>query len=144
MWGKHISLFIYNFIMIFFVKVRLEQILDSHREMFLNKPSQQNVGKIPTIEFCDDCFTALVTAFGTINFLHVSKNILKQKSSWFCKNEKRAYWKYNYSFSNWKHELKQEFWKLTNCLWNIFLFSDWLLLNWLYLDYLERAFMVPD
>ena len=67
--------------MIFFVKVRLEQILDSHREMFLNKPSQQNVGKIPTIEFCDGCFTALVTAFGTINFLHVSKNILKQKSS---------------------------------------------------------------
>ena len=28
MWGKHISLFIYNFIMVFFVKVRLEQILD--------------------------------------------------------------------------------------------------------------------
>ena len=54
--------------MIFFVKVRLEQILDSHREMFLNKPSQQNVGKIPTIEFCDDCFTALLTAFGTRNY----------------------------------------------------------------------------
>ena len=54
--------------MIFFVKVRLEQILDSHLEMFLNKPSQQNVGKIPTIEFCDDCFTALVTTLGTIIF----------------------------------------------------------------------------
>ena len=68
--------------MVFFVKVRLEQILDSHREMFLNKTSQQNVGKTPTMEFCDDRFTALVTAFGTIIFfLYVSKNILKQKSS---------------------------------------------------------------
>ena len=67
------------------------------------------------MEFCDDRFTALVTAFGTIIFfLYVSKNILKQKSSWFSKNEKRAHWKYNYSFSNWKHELKIRILKIYN------------------------------
>ena len=86
MWGKHISLFIYNVIMIFFVKVLSGQILDSHREMFLNEPSQQNVGKTTTKEFFTVLyFTLLWLLYCFIDcfrnkklfFLYVSKNILK-------------------------------------------------------------------
>ena len=46
--------------------------------MFLNQSSQQNVRKTPKNEFCDDCFAALVTAFGTITvsfFIRIKKYI---------------------------------------------------------------------
>ena len=43
--------------------------------MFLNKPSQQNVAKSPTMGFCDHRFTALVTAFGTINFFYMYQKL---------------------------------------------------------------------
>ena len=42
--------------------------------MFLNQPSQQNVKKIPLKDFCDGCFTALMTAFGVTNLTYINQN----------------------------------------------------------------------
>ena len=49
--------------------------------MFLNQPSQQNVKKIPLKDFCNGCFTALMTAFGMTNLTYI-----KQNNAGFTKN----------------------------------------------------------
>ena len=65
-------------------------------EMFLNQPSQQNIRKTSTKEFCDGCFTTLVTISNTyikqfsrnhllknspINFLEDLKTKIENKNT---------------------------------------------------------------
>lgn len=67
---KHFLFIIYFIVILFckgfFINLYKASYKRSHRRVFLNQPSPQNVRKISTKEICDDSFAALVTALRTI------------------------------------------------------------------------------